>query len=89
VSHRVNLSPRAKRELDRASHVLFRKLDSAIWALRDDPRPSGCVKLKGPIYRIRVGRWRVIYAVFDRDQLVLILKVAQRSEQTYRDLADL
>lgn len=89
MAYRVTLSSRAKRELDRAPQKLFRRLDAAIWALRDQPRPGGCVKLKGPIYRIRIGRWRVVYAVFDRDQLVLILKVAQRSEQTYKDLPEL
>jgi len=89
VAYRVTLTPRAKRELDHVRGELFRKLDAAIWALRDIPRPMGCVKLKGPIHRIRVGRWRVIYTVFDRDQLVLVLKVAQRSEQTYKDLPEL
>ena len=89
MAYRVNLTSRVKRELDRVPSELFRKLDSEIWSLREHPRPTGCVKLKGPIYRIRVGRWRVIYAVFDRDQLVLILKVAQRTEQTYKDLPEL
>ena len=89
MAYRVTLSSRAKRELDGAPQELFRKLDTAIWALRETPRPIGYVKLKGPIHRIRVGRWRVIYAVFDRDQLVIILKVAQRTEQTYKDLPGL
>ncbi len=89
MAYRLELSPRAKRELDGVPHVLFRKVDTAIWALRQDPRPFGCVKLKGPIHRIRIGRWRVIYAVFDRDQLVLVLKVAQRSESTYKDLSEI
>ena len=88
MAYRLTLTPRAKRELDRVPPELFRKLDGAIWALRDDPRPVGCVKLKGPIHRIRVGRWRVIYAVFDQDQLVLILKVTQRTERTYKDLPE-
>jgi len=88
VAYRVNLTSRAKRELDRVPAELFRKLDATIWSLRETPRPIGCIKLKGPIHRIRVGRWRVIYAVFDRDQLVLILKVALRNEHTYRDLPE-
>ena len=89
MAYRISLASRAKRELDRVPPELFRKLDTAIWALRDEPRPMGCVKLKGPIHRIRVGRWWVIYAVFDKDQLVLILKVTQRTERTYKDLPEL
>lgn len=89
MAYRVTLAPRAKRELDRVPDEVFKKVDAAIWALSEEPRPFGCVKLKGPIYRVRIGRWRVIYAVFDRDQLVIILKVAQRTEQTYKDLPEL
>jgi mRNA interferase RelE/StbE len=89
VAYRITLSSRAKRELDRVPHELFRKLDAAIWVLREEPRPVGCTKLKGPIHRIRVGRWRVIYAVFDKDQLVLILKVTQRTERTHKELPEI
>ncbi len=89
MAYRVSLTSRAKRELDRVPPDVFRKLDAAMWALRDQPRPMGCTKLKGPIHRVRVERWRVIYAVFDKDQLVLILKVALRTEQTHKDLPEL
>ncbi|MBE9515167.1 MAG: type II toxin-antitoxin system RelE/ParE family toxin, partial [Chloroflexi bacterium] len=34
-------------------------------------------------YRIRVGNYRVVYDVYDSDNLVLILQVARRSETTY------
>lgn len=88
MAYRVTLTPRTKRELDRVPADVFRKLDTEIWALREQPRPMGCTKLKGPIHRIRVGRWRVIYAVFDKDQLVLILKVTLRAEHTYKDLPE-
>ena len=89
MAYRIELFPRAKRELDRVPNELFKKVDAAILSLRDNPRPMGCVKLNGPIHRIRIGRWRAVYAVFDRDQLVLILKVVQRNEQTYKNLPEL
>jgi len=38
------------------------------------------------MYRIRVGNWRVVYAVFDRDNLVIVGKIARRSEKTYDGL---
>ena len=55
-------------------------------SLRDDPKPIGSVKLDDTLYRIRQGQYRVIYAVFDQDGVVVFCKVARRSEGTYRDL---
>jgi len=46
----------------------------------DEPRPTGCVKLDDVLYRVRAGQYRIIYAVFDRDVIVFICKVAKRTE---------
>ncbi|RLC91979.1 MAG: type II toxin-antitoxin system RelE/ParE family toxin, partial [Chloroflexi bacterium] len=35
-------------------------------------------------FRIRVGSYRVVYEVYDDENLVLILQVARRTETTYR-----
>ena len=77
------MTPKAKKELDNLPLKDFRQLDKAIWALAQNPRPRGVKKLRGPHYRIRIGDWRVVYAVFDRDQLVIVGKVARRSKRTY------
>ena len=57
--------------------------------LADEPRPRQSVKLSGPMYRLRVGPFRIIYAVFDRDQLVLVGKIARREKDTYDGLEEL
>ncbi len=50
-----------------------------------DPRPAGAVKLAASeFWRIRVGLLRVVYAIDDDARLVVVLKVARRSESTYR-----
>jgi len=55
--------------------------------LAGNPRPAGCKKLTGTeLWRIRSGRLRIIYAGFDRELKILIIKVAKRREDTYRDL---
>ena len=41
------------------------------------------------MYRLRVGPFRIIYAVFDRDRLVLIVKIARREKDTYERLEEL
>jgi mRNA-degrading endonuclease RelE of RelBE toxin-antitoxin system len=37
-----------------------------------------------PDWRIRVGQLRVIYAIADDSRLVIVLRVARRSESTHR-----
>ena len=37
-------------------------------------------------YRVRVGNYRVIYVVLDNEGVVIIARVARRSESTYRGL---
>ena len=50
-------------------------------ALRDDPRPSGSVKLSGKeYYRVRQGHDRIIYEVQDRQLVVIVIKVGDRRE---------
>ena len=53
-----------------------------IRALSMDPRPPGCEKLSGHAdrYRVRQGDYRVVYAVDDVEQIVLIVKIGHRRE---------
>lgn len=57
-----------------------KRVRQAIEALADDPRPSGCVQIKGNpgMWRIRVGDYRIRYGVDDGVLVVLVLKVAPR-----------
>ena len=87
--YKITMTPKAKKELDKLPLKDFRRLDKAIWALAQNPRPRGVKKLRGPHYRIRVGNWRVVYAVFDRDQLVIVGKVARRSKHIYEGVNEL
>jgi len=87
--HRIELTHRAKRELDKLPLKDFKQIDAVIRALMKEPRPQGVKKLKGAIHRVRAGDWRIIYAVFDKDKLVIVGKVARRSERTYDKLEKL
>ena len=59
----------------------------AIDNLANTPRPSGCKKLRGAdFWRIRIGRYRVVYQINDEALLVILVKVALRKEDTYRGL---
>ena len=68
--------------MDTVSRLMFSRLQTAIDALANDPRPPGCVKLAGSSdqWRIRIGDYRVIYAVDDGRSEVTILPVGHRRE---------
>ena len=83
-SHRVELAPAAQRQLRRLPPGDAARLRGPILALAMEPRPPGTVKLTGTeFWRLRVGDLRVIY-LDDVANLVVVLRVARRSESTYR-----
>ena len=87
--YRVELTPRAQRELDDIGGNELERISAAVQELGENPRPHGVRKLRGPIHRIRLGDWRISYAVFDRDRLVLVGKIARSSERTYDKVDEL
>lgn len=46
----------------------------------DDPFPQGVAKLQGKddVYRIRVGDYRVLYEVLEKEGLMLVDKIDHR-----------
>ncbi len=57
------------------------RIAAAIDGLAEDPRPRGSVELAGRNdYRVRVGDYRIVYAVDDDERLVLIARIAHRRE---------
>ena len=77
--YRVKLTARAQRELDKVSAEDLARIVVALRQLGDNPRPSGAKKLRASIYRVRVGDWRIIYAILDRENLVIVGKIVRRS----------
>ncbi len=75
-----------EKTLDGLEEGVYRLVERAIDSLAENPRPPGCKKLGGPIYRLRIRKWRVVYAVFDEKKLVQLIRLARRSEKTYRSL---
>jgi mRNA interferase RelE/StbE len=88
--YRLEVSPAADRDLDglkkRIQRHDFERLRDAIRGLSNEARPRGVRKIRGAerAYRIRVGSYRVVYEVYDNENLVLILQVVRRTETTYR-----
>jgi mRNA interferase RelE/StbE len=87
MSYKILYRASVKRELRRLDVPTVKRIDAAILALADNPRPSGCVRLSGQshLWRIRVGDYRVLYEIQDRQLIVLVVSVAHRRE-VYRGL---
>jgi mRNA interferase RelE/StbE len=63
-----------------------RRIVSRIESLADDPRPAGAQKLSGyERYRIRHGRYRILYSINDRELIVHIIRIGHRKD-VYRNV---
>lgn len=83
--HRVDLAPAAQRQLRRLPPGDAARLRAPILALALEPRPARATKLSGTdFWRVRVGDLRIVYVIDDAARVVVVLKVARRSESTYR-----
>lgn len=86
--YHIQFNPKAQRELDSLSDNLFSKIDKQINALSNNPRPFGVQKLDKELHRIRAGNFRVIYAILDKENKVIILHIARRNEKTYKNIQE-
>lgn len=80
MPYRVEVSPTARQGFRRVPFAMHGRMQAAIDALADDPRPDGVVKTVGFAgrYRIRVGDYRVVYDILDDVLLVLVVRVGHR-----------
>lgn len=80
--HKILVDPRAAKQLAAISSIYRKRIVGRIDALQVDPRPSGCKKLRGAydLYRIRIGDYRVVYQIRDKELLVLIVRIGHRNE---------
>lgn len=78
--YRVLIKPSAVKEIEALdSKNDRRRVVERIQKLVDDSRPPGCTKLSGrDRYRVRQGRYRVVYAIEDDVLLVVVVKVGHR-----------
>lgn len=89
MPYQLEIERQAGKELARLPRPVQQRISKAINDLADNPRPSGCMPVKNApkgTYRIRIGDYRVVYLVLDDRMVIVVVRVARRNEQTYRDL---
>ena len=70
------MAPPAEQQLHALAKPLRKLLVKRLQALRTSPRPPGVTKLDGEdhLYRIREVDYRIVYAIRDRELIVLAVK---------------
>jgi mRNA interferase RelE/StbE len=76
------IKPSAEKQFAKLSARLRRRIMEAFDGLRENPRPPGCVKVKGEadLWRIRVGDYRVVYTIEEDELIVLVVRIAHRKD---------
>ena len=85
-NYRVEIKLSAIRELEAIGQKGDRqRLARRIRVLGKEPRPPGSQKLAGADdrYRVRQGRYRVVYAIDDSERLVTVFRIGDR-KNVYR-----
>jgi mRNA interferase RelE/StbE len=85
LAYGLVLTRAARKDLERLPGEVLECADPMILALADNPRPFGSEKLEGfeNLYRLRVGKYRIIYEIDKAASIVTIAKVEHR-KSVYR-----
>lgn len=87
MAYRVQIHPAAQKHMLSLPKKAQKDAAGAIDQLGNEPRPAGVEKLRDTgLWRIRVGRYRVVFTIDDTEKLVIVVKVATRREDTYKGL---
>jgi mRNA interferase RelE/StbE len=70
--YRLLFHPNVEKQLSKIPRPFAQRLSQAIRELRNDPRPAPAKHLDQEMYRLREGDYRIVYAIFDQDQVVYV-----------------
>jgi mRNA interferase RelE/StbE len=82
ASYEIEVSRTAEKQLKKLPTADQQRVTRAILALVDDPFPRGSRKLSGyeDVFRVRVGRYRILYSVSGRSLIIIVLKIGHRKD---------
>jgi mRNA interferase RelE/StbE len=82
MKYKVEILPAVMKSLKNIDPKYVVKILKRIDFLEVDPRHNGSIKLSGNpnSYRTRVGRYRIIYKIYDEKVLVSVINVDHRKD---------
>ena len=80
--HKITFSKDADKTLRRMPRNLSLKIAQKIKQLADNPKTMRNVKklTDHPGYRLRIGDWRIVYTLNDKELLIHVVKIKSRGE---------
>jgi mRNA interferase RelE/StbE len=94
-SYRLYVIPSAWIELRRLPGNVRQRLHRAIDGLAEQPTPPSSKQLdyvtgsSAVLYRLRIDKWRIVYAVDEDASLIRVVAIRQRPPYDYGDLETL
>ena len=81
-SYEVEVSRTAEKQLRKLPREDQEGVARRMLVLASDPFPRGARKLTGyeDVYRVRVGRYRILYSASRRRLVIIILKIGYRKD---------
>ncbi len=81
MAYKILIKPPAAKDLDSLPDKEVKKVLTHISQLSNEPRPVGVQKLTDKEgYRIRSGKYRVLYEIDDKTQRVMIYRIKHRKD---------
>jgi mRNA interferase RelE/StbE len=83
LAWRLEYAPAARKAIRAIRDTRLRaRIESALLRLRKEPRPAGVKRLVGQegLLRVRVGDWRIVYEVREREVVVMVVRIGPRGE---------
>ena len=81
AEYKVYFKKSVEKDFSTISKKDLQKILRGIGALAKDARPSGHEKLTGQErYRVRQGRYRIVYSIQDKELTVWVVKVGHRKD---------
>jgi len=81
AAYRIYLKRSAAKELASLPGADLKRVLARIVSLAENPRPRGVEKLSSQDrYRVRQGRYRIIYSIQDDELTVWVVKIGHRKD---------
>lgn len=78
--YKIRYEASVKKELDIIPDKDYSRIEKAILALKLQPRPFGIKKIGPNDWRIRIGNYRILYEIDDKEKMVTIYRVKHRKD---------
>ena len=82
MKYAIQIRPSAQKAISKIEKKFAQEIIKRIDLLATDPRPHGSIKLSGEknAYRTRVGKYRIIYEIYDSAVLISVINVDHRKD---------